>query len=101
VGEARYCPRCGLRLNRPTEGPDGGFSNVVTRGYASAMLRLGTHYELRHNEHEAVRCYDKSARLGDVTARVRLIDVAIAKRVPPLAAELDGPGTAAVAPLPS
>ena len=80
--EALYCPRCGLRIQRPSPASDaGGFSSHVTRGYASAMLRLGIRYEVRHNEHEAVRCYGKSAHLGDVTAKVRLLDVALASQL--------------------
>ena len=85
--EALYCPRCGLRIQRPSPAGDGGdacgFSSHVTRGYASAMLRLGIRYEVRHNEHEAVRCYGKSAHLGDVTAKVRLLDVALAPQLGP------------------
>jgi hypothetical protein len=77
---ARYCPRCGVRLSDP---PDpsrvrGPFSNVVLRGYASAMYRLGTRYEARHNDDEAVRCYVKSSRLGNEQAKSRLGDIPLA-----------------------
>jgi hypothetical protein len=36
----------------------------MVRGYASAMYRLGSHYEFRHNDDEAVRCYGKAFRLS-------------------------------------
>lgn len=85
---AVYCPRCGLR--RPGEagaadgvGRDGTFSSTIIRSYANAMFRLGTHYEVRHNEAEAVRCYGKASHLGNVPAKVCLLDIALSKRLQP------------------
>ncbi len=57
------------------------FSTKITRGYAHAMFRLGTRYEVRHNEDEAVRCYDKSSRLGDARATAKLDEIPIANAV--------------------
>ncbi len=48
----------------------------ILRGYARALFRLGWHYEnargAQRNNTEALRCYDKAARLGNTSARSRL-----------------------------
>jgi hypothetical protein len=67
VSLARFCPHCGTRL-----GPDVSFSNCILRGYANAMFRLGVHHEVRHNDPEALRCYDKASRLGNPAALCRM-----------------------------
>jgi len=76
--EARFCPVCGLSLSESRERP---FSTTIVRGYAHAMFRLGTRYEVRHNDDEAVRCYDKSSRLGDARAAARLNGIPLATAV--------------------
>ena len=77
--EARFCPVCGLSLSESRERPP--FSTTIVRGYAHAMFRLGTRYEVRHNDDEAVRCYDKSSRLGDARAAARLNGIPLATAV--------------------
>ena len=74
VPAARYCPNCGLRLVELSQ-PPVAFTHRVVQGYASAMFRLGTHHEFRHNDDEAFRCYGKASRLGNEPARARLLDV--------------------------
>jgi hypothetical protein len=81
-GAARFCYQCGCPLDRDrTTGKrvlpvllrlDDLFSTTIVRGYAHAMFRLGTRYEVRHNAHEAARCYGKATRLGSEAARARL-----------------------------
>lgn len=48
----------------------------ILRGYAKALFRLGWHYEsargAQRNRAEALRCYDKAARLGNTSAQSRL-----------------------------
>ena len=89
---ARFCPNCGLRLSdgRPVFGfgpPDGpapvftpfkGFTGGILRGYANAMFRLGVHYEVRHNDDEATRCYGKASRLGNEPAAAKLGEIPLA-----------------------
>jgi TPR repeat protein len=82
---ARFCPQCGLRLSeqRPPvplriDRIDRMPSSVLL-GYANAMFRLGFHYEVRHNDDEAIRCYGKASRLGNEPAKTRLLDVPLAK----------------------
>lgn len=52
------------------------FHSDVLVAYASALFRLGWRYERGHGAHrnpaEAIRCYFKSARLGNVNAADRL-----------------------------
>jgi len=82
TGAARFCYQCGSPLDldqrmavRPLpvlSHVNDLFSTMIVRGYAHAIFRLGTHYELRHNDHEAVRCYGKASRLGSEPARARL-----------------------------
>jgi TPR repeat protein len=88
AAEAVYCPRCGLRLppngatpkgSSPSDPAGGSFSSTIARGYANAMFRLGVRYEVRHNEAEAVRCYGKASHLGNVAAKVCLLDIALSK----------------------
>ena len=45
---------------------------------------------MRHNDHEAARCYGKASRLGSETARVRLA------RLPPEPEPAEEPGIALV-----
>ena len=84
---ARFCPKCGLRLSdhratlsSATFTPLQAFSSCVLQGYANAMFRLGVHYEVRHNDDEAVRCYGKASRLGLEEARGRLDEIPFASR---------------------
>ena len=67
------------------------FSSVVLRGYANAMFRLGVHYEVRHNDNEAVRCYGKASRLGNEPARVRLTNIPVAHCTPDASHASDAP----------
>ena len=85
TGAARFCYQCGTPLDldqRTGRLPipvlsrfDDLFSTMIVRGYAHAMFRLGTRYEVRRNDHEAVRCYGKASRLGSEAARARLSDM--------------------------
>jgi hypothetical protein len=85
TGAARFCYQCGgpLDPDRPLEARsvpvlgrfDDLFSTMIVRGYAHAMFRLGTRYEVRHNGHEAARCYGKASRLGSEPARARLAQI--------------------------
>ena len=94
TGAARFCYQCGSPLDADQHTGhsltpvlplfDGLFSTMIVRGYAHAMFRLGTRYEVRHNGHEAARCYGKAAHLGSEPARVRL-----AQLPPEPAAEAD------------
>src|SRR5687768_14608842 len=79
VDVARFCPVCGLELSE-SRGHDGqeSFSTTIVRGYAHAMFRLGVRYEVRHNDDEAVRCYDKSSRLGDERATGKILEIPVA-----------------------
>jgi len=76
---ARFCPHCGVRLSDARQfvitGIDPIPTTAVVRGYACAMFRLGSHYEIRRNDDEAVRCYDKASRLGHSSARARLLHI--------------------------
>jgi TPR repeat protein len=72
--DAHYCPSCGQDLlSAPL--PAEKRSDIV-RGYARALYLLGRRYETalgaRRNPVEAMRCYDKAARLGNVAAIERL-----------------------------
>lgn len=55
------------------------FTTTIIRGYANAMYRLGTRYEVRRNEGEAVRCYGKASHLGNEPAAARLMDIPVAR----------------------
>lgn len=59
-----------------------GAASLVLIGYANAMFRLGRRYERGHgvsrNPGEAVRCYTKAARLGNVAALDRLAPQCVA-----------------------
>jgi hypothetical protein len=82
TGAAKFCYQCGSPLDldwATSKRPipilplfEDLFSTMIVRGYAHAMFRLGTRYEVRHNGHEAARCYGKASRLGSEPARVRL-----------------------------
>jgi hypothetical protein len=82
VPVARYCPHCGVRLDDAVDVP---FCNSILFGYAKAMFRLGVHHEVRHNEPEAIRCYDKASRLGS-----RAADDRLAGLIPEAAPAADG-----------
>jgi TPR repeat protein len=97
TGAARFCYQCGTPLDPDRQGTrkrvlpvlscfDELFSTMVVRGYAHAMFRLGTRYELRRNDHEAARCYGKASRLGSEPARARL-----AQRPPEPVEQRSGP----------
>ena len=97
--EAQYCPRCGRELTAkhggarswvgscldpmdeemppPPFDPNQPVHSQVIFGYAAAMHNLGVRYEegrkgTPRNMQEAVRCYIKSARLGNDRALDRL-----------------------------
>jgi hypothetical protein len=90
---ARFCYHCGSPLDAERPGGarpvavlsrlDDLFSSTIVRGYAHAMFRLGTRYEVRHNGHEAARCYGKASRLGSEPAKARLAQLP-AVPVPPV-----------------
>ena len=93
---ARYCPGCGARVRPPLSRLDRarrllahlagraetapptatGPTTRILVGYGNALFSLGWRYErgtrARRNMPEAIRCYRKSARLGNVDAAVRL-----------------------------
>jgi hypothetical protein len=99
---ATYCPECGAHLDsrrgsrvravaigwagalasrfrrsRATDPASGsGQRTPIIIGYGNALFRLGWRYErtgsASRNVAEALRCYRKSARLGNLDAMVRL-----------------------------
>lgn len=59
----------------PTIAPSPESSSQIVRGYASALYKLGRRYEVSagtRNPREAIRCYLKAARLGNMMAFARL-----------------------------
>jgi TPR repeat protein len=59
----------------PTIAPSPESSSQIVRGYASALYKLGRRYEVvagTRNPREAIRCYLKAARLGNMMAFARL-----------------------------
>ena len=99
---ARFCPRCGRRLRqdssvwavaqsvagrlwRAEPGPvaEPGPRAAVVVGYGNALWRLGWRYEhgrgMSRNVAEAIRCYHKSAGLGNAEAAARL-EIPVAER---------------------
>jgi TPR repeat protein len=101
LNQAIYCPACGQKIRRITSPhrlirltrslfhciTRGRFRPVepqpflpggtlILAGYSNAMFNLGWRYERGsgaiRNLPEALRCYKKSARLGNVDATVRL-----------------------------
>jgi len=94
---ARFCNRCGRALpegfsamQEPADDPettpepmaDPFPRPLILLAYARALFNLGVRYETavgsRRNLEEAVRCYWKAARLGDVAARDRCSAYAVA-----------------------
>jgi len=59
-----------------TQAPSPDATSVVVKGYGNALYRLGRRYEFGpgaiSNPREALRCYSKSARLGNFWAMARL-----------------------------
>jgi TPR repeat protein len=53
----------------------------IVAGYGEALYRLGLRYEVgvgwKHHPGEAVRCFAKSARLGNAKALEHLAEVAV------------------------
>jgi hypothetical protein len=95
---ARFCPHCGVKLAdfaaaRAHAGPLERAANLVLRGYANAMFRLGEHYEVRHNGDEAIRCYGKASQLGNEVAKSRLVDIPLARAMESTEDEANRPGT--------
>ena len=93
---ARFCPRCGAALGAEAVEPNAGellrridagalvaaaagarAHSAMIDGYASALYHLGQRYEggAGPNSAEAVRCYLKAARLGNLPALGRLAAV--------------------------
>lgn len=59
----------------PTVIPSPNASSEILRGYANALYKLGRRYEVggwTRNPREAIRCYLKAARLGNMMAFARL-----------------------------
>lgn len=59
----------------PTVIPSPNTSSQILRGYANALYKLGRRYEVggwARNPREAIRCYLKAARLGNMMAFARL-----------------------------
>ena len=99
---ARFCPHCGVKLPAfqaarasaaAAPSPLERAANLILRGYANAMFRLGVHYEVRHHDEEAIRCFGKASRLGSVSAKSRLIDIPLAKKMESAPVEPSAPGT--------
>jgi TPR repeat protein len=87
---ARFCPHCGKRI--PAAPPPADepavlhswlfglpvheSSSQIVQGYAKALYKLGRRYEMGRGTAkiptEALRCYTKSARLGNLMAFARL-----------------------------
>jgi TPR repeat protein len=100
---ARFCPRCGAALGAEAVEPDAGVllrqinagagamaaaaaagdgtraHSAMIDGYATALYHLGQRYEggAGTNSAEAVRCYLKAARLGNLPALGRLVAVCL------------------------
>jgi TPR repeat protein len=59
-----------------TQAPSPDATSLVVQGYGNALYRLGRRYEFgpgaNSNSREALRCYSKSARLGNFWAMARL-----------------------------
>jgi TPR repeat protein len=67
IGEPAVAP--------PTVIPSPASSSEILRGYANALYKLGRRYEVAlgyRNPREAIRCYLKAARLGNMMAFARL-----------------------------
>ena len=61
--------------NQPVPAVDTVPASRIISGYANALFRLGAYYEnslSSRNSNEAIRCYLKSARLGNLEALSRL-----------------------------
>ena len=73
-GMRSICRGWHVAMGEPYRG-DGDRSKVVT-GYGNALFNLGWRYErgwgVRRNLPEALRCYSKSSKLGNLDATVRL-----------------------------
>ncbi len=63
-------------LNDIVSMPSADATSVMVKGYGNALYRLGQRYETAPgagaNAREALRCYSKSARLGNVWALARI-----------------------------
>ena len=88
----------------PAPSRDDDVHSLMLLGYANAMYRLGWRYETGmgsgHNPQEALRCYFKAAKLGNIAALTRLAPQCVAAPNPPPAignppcgGAPDGPGT--------
>jgi TPR repeat protein len=70
--ESQDLPAPPIIFAEPTE-----VSSAILEGYANAMFNLGRRYEAGSagsvNPREAVRCYCKAARLGNLLAMARLV----------------------------
>jgi hypothetical protein len=77
--DAIFCPHCGLKL--PEDCPpwlgqgELNLSNPALAAYAHALFNLGARYEITNHcadLHQAIRYYEKAARMGVPAARARL-----------------------------
>ena len=113
---ASFCPACGRRLRAaptiasrllaiaarlrrspPATAADGGPRSPVVVGYSNALWRLGWRYEhgrgTARNVPEAIRCYRKSAGLGNAEAQSRLeVDPVTPRQVLPIPTTVDHAG---------
>jgi hypothetical protein len=78
--------------------------SLMLLGYANAMYRLGWRYETGlgngRNPQEALRCYFKAAKLGNIAALSRLAPQCVAAAVPPPAMKAPQNGAAPPEPVP-
>ena len=89
--------------SEPTHAPTPDTTSLVVQGYGNALYRLGRRYELGSlaNPREALRCYSKSARLGNFWAVARLASHVFATKSdasPDASDEL--PGLSGISPTP-
>lgn len=76
---ANFCPRCGLELPKHCPpwmtGGELNLANPALAAYAHALFNLGARYELTSNHadlEQAIRYYEKAAKIGVPAARARL-----------------------------
>jgi len=79
IGQWRHLYELSVPMTQPPAPPAGApvaSASQILTGYANAMYNLGRRYDAAcgaaGNPREAVRCYFKSARLGNLRALIRL-----------------------------